>query len=113
MLGKIKGRRRRGYQRMRWLDSITDKMNVNLGKLREMVRDREAWCIRKLRRNSPNKVGCFLVWCPRCRTPLRTAGWRRWPGWPSKGMSTDRLSKAFREVLPTAGAEAVIEKRES
>ena len=43
MLGKIKGRRR-GYQRMRWLDSITDKMNVNLGKLREMVRDREAWC---------------------------------------------------------------------
>ena len=44
MLGKIKGRRRRGHQRMRWLDSITDVMNVNLGKLREMVRDRQAWC---------------------------------------------------------------------
>ena len=42
MLGKIKGRRRRGRQRMRWLDGITDAMNMNLGKLREMVRDREA-----------------------------------------------------------------------
>ena len=41
MLGKIEGRR--GSQRMRWLDSITDAMNRNLGKLREMVRDREAW----------------------------------------------------------------------
>ena len=43
MLGKIEGRRRRGHQRLRWLDDITDAMNVNLGKLREMVRDREAW----------------------------------------------------------------------
>ena len=43
MLGKIEGRRRRGHQRMRWLDSITDTMNMNLGKLQEMVRDREAW----------------------------------------------------------------------
>ena len=43
MLGKIKGRMRRGHQRMRWLDGTTDAMNMNLGKLREMVRDREAW----------------------------------------------------------------------
>ena len=44
MLGKIKGRRKRGSQRMRWMDGSTDAMNMNLGKLWEMVRDREAWC---------------------------------------------------------------------
>ena len=42
-LGKIEGRRRRGQRKMRWLDSITDLMEVNLDELREMVRDREAW----------------------------------------------------------------------
>ena len=43
MLGKIEGRRRRGSQRIRWLDDITDVMDMNLGKLQEMVRGREAW----------------------------------------------------------------------
>ena len=44
MLGKIEGRRRKGRQRMRWLDSITNAMIMNLGNLQEIVRDREAWC---------------------------------------------------------------------
>ena len=81
MLGKTEGRRRRGHQRMRWLDGIIDTMDMNLGNLQKMVGDREAWCAAGTPRvghdwvaeQSPRVMSCLVqAGCDWVQPPLTT-----------------------------------------
>ena len=74
MLGKIEGKRRRGWQRMRWLDGITDSMDMGLSKLREMVKDKEAWSVAvhgvtKSRTQLSDFTLHLTMWYPQLHSP--------------------------------------------
>ena len=74
-LGKTEGRRRRGLQRVRWLDSITDSMDMNLSKLQEIVTDRGAWRLNNKNCGGSWKAGLQACWMPRDEESVQAGAW--------------------------------------